>query len=195
MNQCILLILPIGGPGSGKTTWRKQMEGGDFSRLVEWGFIEENSVNDFEYTCRDDLFYELSMVQKLSSRKVRRVLYDRFQEFCAKVGSRLGYSFGYSISISNKIVYIDSANAKKGSRQHIIDSIKPDKVLLVNFRSESPEILLERTLRRDNHPTFPSNEIEQMNIINKILGGMEFADADLNADLVRDEMVVDLLII
>ena len=30
-----------------------------------------------------------------------------------------------------------------------------------------------------------------MNIINKILGGMEFADADL----VRDEMVVDLLII
>ena len=185
MNQCILLILPIGGPGSGKTTWRKQMEGGDFSRLVEWGFIEENSVNDFEYTCRDDLFYELSIVQKLSSRKVRRVLYDQFQEFCAKVGSRLGNSY--------KIVYIDSANAKKGSRQHIIDSIKPDKVLLVNFRSESPEILLERTLRRDNHPTFPSNEIEQMNIINKILGGMEFAD--LNADLVRDEMVVDLLII
>ena len=67
--------------------------------------------------------------------------------------------------------------------------------MLVNFRSESPEILLERTLRRDNHPTFPSNEIEQMNIINKILDGMEFADADLNADLVRDEMVVDLLII
>ena len=187
MNQCILLILPIGGPGSGKTTWRKQMEGGDFSRLVEWGFIEENSVNDFEYTCRDDLFYELSIVQKLSSRKVRRVLYDRFQEFCAKVGSRLGYS--------NKIVYIDSANAKKGSRQHIIDSIKPDKVLLVNFRSESPEILLERTLRRDNHPTFPSDESDQLNIINKILSGMEFADADLNADLVRDEMVVDLLII
>jgi hypothetical protein len=170
----LTLILPIGPPGSGKTTLRNKIQdvidNSNFDNIPEDVLtaldlsIKEPGIK-FRYTCRDDLYSEVR--KKNGSNKTRRILYDKFIDFK-----------NTCLLDTNCIAYNDSVNATKLGRNFIVDMWKPDKIVLLNFRVDDENILLERTLRRTGHPTFPTGKEEQLSIIHKVSSGIEYADRD-----------------
>tara|TARA_B100000768_G_scaffold180259_2_gene199738 strand:- start:280 stop:852 length:573 start_codon:yes stop_codon:yes gene_type:complete len=148
----IFLLVPIGAPGSGKTTLR---------------ILLEQKIDNFYYTERD---YQFSEVRKTNSqRKTRRILFDRLEEFFQKIKTE-------NEKYPNKkiVVYFDSSNSKKMGRQRFYESINPDKIIEINFII-SKEILLERVKDRI-HPTFPKEPTKQKKIIDTIFPIIEYSN-------------------
>ena len=54
------------------------------------------------------------------------------------------------------IIYIDSVNGSKNIRDKFIESIKPNKIIFINFiiGIENIEYLLKNTKNRAKHPNF-----------------------------------------
>ena len=170
------------------------MESGDFHRLEEAGVLakdRDRDIDKFYYSCRDDLFYELQMEHKFGVRKIRRLLYDKFQEFCAQIKQEIQTTR----KVKNYLVYIDSSNAQRGGRKFIIEAIQPDRVILINFRADSIETLLRRTQSRLIHPTFPKDEIEQRKIITTIFNLLEYASGKEDISEEEDISGVETIII
>ena len=170
----LTLILPIGGPGSGKTTLCQNLKKGIIPDLLQkWVKIEDT----FTYSCRDELY---AIVRKDNgSRATRRILYDMFLKWIAQIQEQ-------RLQGKSVIAYLDSVNSQLGGRKHIIEQIKPDKVIFINFRVPM-EILIQRTMVRKCHPTFPGLEEEQKEIIRKVLSGLEFAG---NEDIVSGSEII-----
>lgn len=147
-----ILILPVGPPGSGKTYLRNQLQ----------DYCLKNNLK-FLYSNRDETFKVVR--ENYSLKKTRRILYDKLMEF-------------YQLSSSGDydIVYNDSVNSNSLIRQKFIDSIKPRKTIIINFKIDLHNIqfLLDRTKNRLLHPTFPNKEVEQENIIKKVIPNIEY---------------------
>ena len=164
-----LLIIPIGPPGSGKTFLRFQLR--DYCLKNDLGFLDTN---------RDEIFKEIR--KKNSLKQSRRILYDKLMEF-------------YKESRKDKynIIYIDSVNGSKNIRDKFIESIKPNKIIFINFiiGIENIEYLLKNTKNRTRHPTFPKNIIEQENIIKKILPKIEYekVDNEINKKIIDWDLI------
>ena len=169
----LTLILPIGGPGSGKTTLCQDLKVGSIPSLLE-PYVK--ATDTFTYSCRDELYAEVR--QNNSANKTRRILYDKFQEWIRGLQGK------------DIVAYLDSSNAQLGGRNHIIEQIKPDRVILINFRYPA-DILVARTMVREHHPTFPKEREEQLNIIGKVLTGLEYADAGTDANAGQECIVLE----
>jgi adenylate kinase family enzyme len=149
------VIIPIGPPGSGKSTLNQEL-------------ISKNIPNYYS-SSRDDLYSEIKKTN--SSRKTRKILYDKMIEF-----------FNLMIEKSkteNVIVYLDSCNAREEIRNQFIEYLKPDRIIYINFRYSNSDLLLERTLQRKEHPTFPPEAKEQLEIINKIVSSITFQETEV----------------
>ena len=94
-----LLIIPIGPPGSGKTTLRKYLKEYCLGKGIE-----------FRSTNRDEVFKSIRMNNSL--RKTRKLLYDKLQDFYKEVNY-----------LESCIIYIDSVNAKEDIRKRFLESI------------------------------------------------------------------------
>ena len=160
----LILMIPIGGPGAGKTTLsRKLMDGGSIAGI--------SKIDKVFTTCRDEVFAQCRKDHgDWSQRKIRRFLFDKFVEFREGVAQWVNEN-----PDKNLVVYLDSSNAQQGGRQYLIDEFQPDKVIFLNMR-RSLETLMERVRERGGHPTFPHDSEEQKIIITKITKGLEFAD-------------------
>ena len=172
----LILIIPIGGPGAGKTTLsHKLMNGGSIAGV--------SKIDKVLTTCRDELFAQCKKVHSdWSQRKIRRYLFDKFVEFREDVAQ-----WRTENPDKNLVVYLDSSNAQQGGRQYLIDEFQPDKVIFLNMR-RCKETLMERVGQREEHPTFPRDTEEQRIIINKIMKGLEFAD---ESDLTMGSTVLE----
>jgi len=154
-NKMLSVIIPIGPPGSGKSTLNQEL-------------ICKNITNYYS-SSRDDLYGEIKKTN--SSRKTRKILYDRMIEF-----------FNLMIEKSrteNVIVYLDSCNTREKIRNQFIEYLKPDRIIFINFRYYNLDLLLKKTLQRKEHPTFPTEEKEQLEIIKKIVSSITFQEKEV----------------
>ena len=164
----LTLIIPIGPPGSGKTTLVKEILSTDLN---------------LHLSSRDELYAEIKKTN--SSRKTRKILFDRMIDFFNKI-----------IEIpksENPVVYMDSCNAKKAIRDQFIEKLNPDKIIYLNFRylDLDLEFLLERTQTRGYHPTFPEETEKQKDIIKSIISGIEY-EIDLGKDVNENIKIINL---
>lgn len=163
----LTLIMPIGGPGAGKSTLGKNQEA-----LISLAKFPEPGNSKIFHTCRDELYAKTRREHPdWSARKIRRHLFDLFTNFRQSVKE-----WRMEFPRDNIIVYLDSSNAERGGREFLLKEFNPDKLVLVNMK-RSYEKLMESVRKRPGHPTFPSNEEpeKQQEIINKILSNLEFA--------------------
>lgn len=164
-----LLIIPIGPPGSGKTTLQKYLK----EYCLDKGL-------DFRSSNRDEVFKSIRVNNSL--RKTRKILYDKLQDFYKEVNY-----------LDSCIIYIDSVNAKEDIRIRFLESIEYDLVLYINFRivKENYKFLLQRTMSRINHPTFPTNKEEQIEKINIIFDCIEYQEKKLgkNSEILEIDLI------
>ena len=167
----ITIIFPIGAPGSGKSLLGKRLARGE-----QINGLSISHYQEFHYCCRDDWFAELK-ASGLGQNKIRRQLYDRLETFFREIQERA--------HTKSLLVYMDSCNAQRGGRENLVKRLGGKdalvcKVIYANFII--PEsILWSRTQEREDHPTFPSDLQEQLDIIRKVLSGIEYAgELELN---------------
>ncbi len=174
----LTLIIPIGGPGAGKSTLGLNLK----DDLPE---ICDSKARVF-LTCRDDLFATAKVEHpNLSLRKLRKHLFDVFVDFRTSVANWRSENPQDSI-----LVYLDSANAQLGGRKFMIDEFKPDRVVLVNLKRER-KVLVQRVQEREGHPTFPTESEKQEEIIDKILPNLEYAgDEELSWNAPEMEVLI-----
>jgi|UniRef100_A0A6C0J6Z0 adenylate kinase family enzyme len=148
----IILIIPIGPPGSGKTTLKEHLN------------IELENLFSTE---RD---YEFSKLRVNNSLKnTNKLLFDKFENFMEEI-----ISTNYKNPESKYYVYLDSSNAKILNRKRIYERLKPEKIVEINF--QFPKYILMERVKNRIHPTFPFNPIEQENIVDKIMENIEFSN-------------------
>ena len=145
----LTLIIPIGPPGSGKTTLSQELLSTDLN---------------FHLSSRDELYAEIKKTN--SSRKTRKILFDRMIDFFNRIIEMP--------KSENPVVYMDSCNAKKTIRDQFIEKLNPDKIIYLNFRYSDLDLLLERTQNRSYHPTFPEEIEKQKDVIKSIITGIEY---------------------
>ena len=185
----LTLVVPIGAPASGKTTFRQficqQRPPESFPDDISSSCKEQVELMKLKFgkydkiisTCRDELYSEIversvAEGKKKSQKAIRRELFDKFVDFQKEVLEWRTKNPG-----SNIWVYLDSSNAQQGGRDYIISEFNPDQVIMLNFRRD-PEQLYQRAMKREGHPTFPSESQEQRAIIDKIYPIIEFAKAN-----------------
>ena len=154
----LTLIIPIGGPGAGKTTLGQNLT----------PILGDNSSSVL-VTSRDKLYAETKQkYPNWGNRKVRRYLYDLFVEFRTEVADRRTRG-------EDLVVYLDSTNAESGGRKYLVEEFNPDKLILINMKKGKEE-LLERVRDRTGHPTFPADAAKQEEIMDKIMANLEYAE-------------------
>lgn len=155
----IILLLPIGPPGSGKTTFSK--------------FLQSNANRNVISISRDIVFQEYR--QNNSIRKSKSLTHQKIKNTISNVED-------------NSVVYIDTTNSNQGIRDIYINLVKPDIFKYICFQTnhlEKPiEYLLKRTIRRD-HPTFPKELQKQKEIINNIMNIVEYPNDNQNCFLIQ----------
>lgn len=148
----LTLIIPIGPPGSGKSTLGNYFK----SHL-------DKSIK-YYYTSRDDE-YKKAIEEQGSKKKARRALFDNMIEFFSKVKKNHD---------EKKIVFMDSCNGKKEIRDKFIEELNPKLVIFINYRFTDIDFLLKRTLERKDHPTFPKEEEKQRETIINCLKAISY---------------------
>lgn len=169
----LILIIPIGAPGAGKSTMGQNWQ-------QNFPEFQKGNVKFF-LTCRDELFAQTKREHPdWSLRKTRKHLFDLFVNFRNSVANWQNKHPEDTI-----VVYLDSANSQEGGRKYMVEEFKPQRVVLINLKRER-DILIQRVQTRENHPTFPSNleASKQIEIIDKILPNIEYAgDVDLSWEI------------
>jgi len=169
------IIIPIGPPGSGKSFLNEELKS-----LFETSV----NINHIEYysSSRDKLYKEIKKENSL--KKTRKFLFETMMKFFDEMKDK-SESKRKSENI-NLIIYMDSCNAKKEIRDKFIEYLEPKKIIFINFRIEDIEVLLERTKKRINHPTFPDSEDEQRKIIENIIPVIEYEETLENTNILND---------
>tara|TARA_B110000114_G_C14860618_1_gene304612 strand:+ start:80 stop:616 length:537 start_codon:yes stop_codon:yes gene_type:complete len=147
----LTLIIPIGPPGSGKTTLKT--------------ILEETITTTKFYSSSRDEEYKKVIEEYHSKKKARRVLFDRMQNFFIQINQDTS---------DNIIIYMDSCNGKQNIRDKFIEVLNPSTIIYINFRFQNIEFLLSRTQAREYHPTFPSDLAEQRETILNCLKGISY---------------------
>jgi len=150
----IILIVPIGAPGSGKTTLKRYLA---------------KKLENFYTTERDEEFAKLRKDNSL--KKTRKMLFDILEEFLQKI-----VSTNQENPKKTHYVYLDSSNSKIRCRENLYQKLLPDKIIEINFNLPR-DILLER-VRNRWHPTFPKTALEQENMLDIINANIEFSDSN-----------------
>ena len=146
----LTLIIPIGPPGSGKSTLGKILE-------------KTQKTAKFYISSRDEEYNKV-IEEQPSKKKARRILFDRMLNFFKEIKEET----------EDTIVYMDSCNGKQEIRDKFIEDLNPSTIIYINFRFQDLEFLLSRTQLREYHPTFPSNLAEQRETIEKCLKGISY---------------------
>ena len=148
----IILIIPIGAPGSDKTTLKNHL------RTV---------LPNFYTTERDD---EFSKLRKTNSLKTtRKMLYDILENFLSEIKTT-----NQKNPTIKHYVYLDSSNSKINCRERYYQKLGPSKIIELNFNL--PKDILTLRVRTREHPTFPSEPIKQDIMMNNIRNNIEFSD-------------------
>ena len=145
-----ILIIPIGPPGCGKTSL---------------GLFIKNRFDKVFYTNRDDEYKKLRD-EGNGSRKTRRILYDNLMEFYDSVNKFKG----------GCIIYMDSVNGIDSIRKKFVESMTVDRVIYINFIVSDCSIgfLLDRTMKRKGHPTFPTDKDEQLVTLKNVMDSVVY---------------------
>jgi|TARA_B110000483_G_C18015201_1_gene472765 predicted kinase len=148
----ITLIVPIGAPGSGKSTLKK--------------YLNITLINFF-HTERDE---EFSILRKNNTlNKTRKILFNNLELFLENISST-----NHKNPEINYFVYLDSSNAKRQCREIFYQKLKPSKIIEINFNL--PTNLLEDRVRYREHYTFTSEPEKQKEMIHIIQGNIEFSN-------------------
>lgn len=154
----IILLLPIGPPGSGKTNLSK---------------ILQTKVNRNVISISRDIVFK-QFRETNSIRKSKSLTHQKIKNTITNVEN-------------NSIIYIDTTNSNQGIRDIYINLVNPDIFKYICFQTnhlEKPiEYLLDRTLKRD-HPTFPKEAEKQREIIINIINIIEYPNDMQNSFLI-----------
>lgn len=146
----LTLIIPIGPPGSGKSTLGN--------------YFKSQLTVKYYYTSRDEE-YKKAIEEQGSKKKARIALFDNMIEFFSKVKKNRD---------EKKIVFMDSCNGKKEIRDKFIEELNPKLVIFINYRFTDIDFLLKRTIERKDHPTFPKEEKKQRETIINCLKAISY---------------------
>ena len=148
----IILIIPIGAPGSGKTTLKNHLK---------------KTLPNFYTTERD---YEFSKLRKTNSlKKTRKILFDILEEFLDEIKST-----NQKNPTTKHYVYLDSSNSKINCRERFYQKLRPKKIIELNFNL--PKDILTHRVRTREHPTFPSEPTKQDKMMDIIRNNIEFSN-------------------
>ena len=155
----IILLLPIGPPGSGKTTFSK--------------ILQTKSNRNVVTISRDVVFQEFRKTNSI--RKSKSLTHQKIKNTISNVEN-------------NSIIYIDTTNSNQGIRDIYINLVNPDIFKYICFQTnhlEKPiEYLLSRTIQR-KHPTFPKEIEKQTEIIINILNIVDYPNDKQNSFLIQ----------
>ena len=148
----IILIIPIGAPGSGKTTLKKHLK---------------DILPNFYTTERDEEFSKLRKNNSL--KKTRKYLYDLLETFLDEIKT-----INQKNPTTKHYVYLDSSNSKINCRERFYQKLRPKKIIELNFNL--PKEVLTHRVRTREHPTFPSDPSKQDIMMDNIRDNIEFSD-------------------
>jgi adenylate kinase family enzyme len=148
----IILIIPIGAPGSGKTTLKNHLR---------------EVLPNFYTTERDMEFAKLRKTNSL--KKTRKILFDNLEEFLEEIKTT-----NQKNTTINHYVYLDSSNAKINCRERFYQKLRPKKIIELNFNL--PKDILTNRVRTREHPTFPSEPSKQDKMMDIIRDNIEFSN-------------------
>jgi len=147
-NENIILLLPIGPPGSGKTTLRDSI-------------IDEVNRNVITVN-RDEIFKKYRDTNSI--RKSKQLTHKEIKDTISNPKN-------------NTVVYIDTVNSNHGIRKIYHDIVKPNIIKYICFKTthllDPIDYLINRTISRI-HPTFPKERHEQEKIIQTIINLIEY---------------------
>ena len=106
----LTLIIPIGPPGSGKSTLGKILE-------------KTQKTAKFYISSRDEEYNKV-IEEQPSKKKARRILFDRMLNFFKEIKEQT----------EDTIVYMDSCNGKQEIRDKFIRDLNPSTIIYINFR-------------------------------------------------------------
>ena len=158
----IILLLPIGPPGSGKTTLKNLLHTHITNRIV----ISPT---------RDEIFQTYRLQHGL--KKSRHLTHQNI----------LGQISQLEIDYPNQniLVYIDTTNSNPHIRQHYIDVVKPNITKYICFHTnhlDDPISYLQNRTKDRYHPTFPKLKEEQIKTITTILHTIQYPNNDNDND-------------
>ena len=158
-KSSIILLLPIGPPGSGKTSLSI--------------YLHTKSNRNVITISRDIVFHEFRKTKSI--RQSKSLTHQKIKNTITNVKN-------------NSVVYIDTTNSNPGIRKIYIDLVKPNIYKFICFKTDhivNPiQYLLSRTLNR-NHPTFPNNKDEQQKIIKTIIDIIDYPTDTQNSFMIH----------
>ena len=167
-----ILIIPIGPPGCGKTSL---------------GIFIKNRFDKVFYTNRDEEYKKLRD-EGNGSRKTRRILYDNLMDFYKSV----------NMYDRDCIIYMDSVNGIDSIRKKFVESMQVDKIIYINFLVSDCSIgfLLDRTMKREGHPTFPLDKDEQLVTIKNVMDSIDYMlesneECNNNTNIIKNYDMLD----
>ena len=147
----IILILPVGPPGSGKTTLSLELKK-KYKKLI--------------YISRDLTFKNFR--EKNGIKKSRFLTHQHIKNKLETLKDK--YNNEKFI-----IVYIDTTNSNEGIRNLYINYTKPSYTQYICFKNDSKSELyniLEKRVKNRDHPTFKKENMKE--ILNKIINSIEY---------------------
>ena len=142
-----ILLLPIGPPGSGKTTFKHLLTKHITNRLV----ITPS---------RDDIFYKYRIEEGLGIKKCKHFTHTEIKTIITT-----------DYPNQNTLIYIDTTNSNNDIRQLYINLVKPNITKFICFHTkhlDEPITYLFNRISNRKHPTFPKKELDQLKTINTI---------------------------
>ena len=154
-NDKTILLLPIGPPGSGKTTFKN--------------LLIKNITNRLVITpSRDDIFYKYRIVEGMGLKKCKHLTHTEIKTIIIKDYPK-----------QNTLIYIDTTNSNNDIRQLYINLVKPNITKFICFHTkhlDDPISYLFNRVSNRTHPTFPKKELEQLKTINTIYKNIDYPD-------------------
>ena len=154
-NDNIILLLPIGPPGSGKTSLKEYL-------------IEKIKDRIIISPSRDIIFKKYR--ENNGIKKSRHLTHKEMISMVTNVKSNTKY-----------LIYIDSTNSNCGIREIYLSAINPNKIIYICFHTnhlkDPINYLLKRTLDR-KHPTFPIEKSDKIRTIKNILTSIDYPIKD-----------------
>ena len=149
-NHKIILLLPIGPPGSGKTTLINTIKPFINNRII----ITPN---------RDQIFHDYRTT--LSIRKSKHLTHQTIAQIITKSYTK------------NTLIYIDTTNSNPGIRQIYMNLAKPNITKFICFHTshlQNPNLYLLNRTKDRIHPTFPTQLDLQIKTINTIINSIQY---------------------